>query len=46
MTAETKFDKLIESTRKITRGIELFLDRGDEVSIQIFKECMQEAYEE
>lgn len=37
---------VVRESTKIMKGIQIFLDRGDEVSIQIFKECMQEAFEE
>lgn len=34
---------VIEQSTKIMNGIELFFDRGDEISIHIFEECMREA---
>ncbi len=39
-------DKVFKDAERILKTIHLFLDRADEKSLAVFKECVREAFEE
>ena len=41
----TKND-LLDHMKMLANGIELFFEKGDEISVQIFSECIKEAFED